>query len=105
MTGNPKGKIAWKFREEEATPRVKDIEWQTGRTGKIVGVAIFDGVRLAGTNVTRATLHNAGFMRRNKIAIESELTRSLKSQSYYVGGIAYKEPILTSIIRKCCDRT
>ncbi|MFT7642248.1 MAG: DNA ligase (NAD+), partial [Pirellulaceae bacterium] len=55
-TGNPKGKIAWKFREEEATPVIKEIEWQTGRTGKIVGVAIFDAVRLAKTNVSRATL-------------------------------------------------
>ena len=66
-TGNPKGKIAWKFREEEAAPTIQDIEWQTGRTGKIVAVAIFDPVRLAGTNVSRATLHNAGFMERNQI--------------------------------------
>ena len=73
VTGNPKGKIAWKFREEEATPIIKQIEWQTGRTGKIVGVAIFDPVRLAGTNVTRATLHNVGFMKRNKIAIGSKI--------------------------------
>jgi DNA ligase (NAD+) len=73
VTGNPRGKIAWKFREEEATPVIKEIEWQTGRTGKIVGVAIFDPVRLAGTNVTRATLHNAGFMLRNQIAIGSTI--------------------------------
>jgi DNA ligase (NAD+) len=66
-TGNPKGKIAWKFREEEATPVIKEIEWQTGRTGKLTSVAIFDPVRLAGTNVSRATLHNAGFMNRNQI--------------------------------------
>jgi DNA ligase (NAD+) len=73
-TGNPKGKIAWKFREEEATPTVKDLEWQTGRTGKIVAVAIFDAVRLAGTNVSRATLHNAGFMERNQITIGSVIS-------------------------------
>ena len=72
-TGNPKGKIAWKFREEEATPTIREIEWQTGRTGKIVGVAIFDAVRLAGTNVSRATLHNAGFMARNEITIGSKI--------------------------------
>ncbi|WP_417739446.1 NAD-dependent DNA ligase LigA [Rosistilla oblonga] len=72
-TGNPKGKIAWKFREEEATPVIRDIQWQTGRTGKIVAVAIFDPVRLAGTNVTRATLHNAGFMLRNQITIGSTI--------------------------------
>ncbi|MEC9093039.1 MAG: NAD-dependent DNA ligase LigA [Planctomycetota bacterium] len=74
VTGNPRGKIAWKFREEEATPIVKAIQWQTGRTGKIVAVAIFDAVRLAGTNVSRATLHNAGFMQRNEITIGSMIS-------------------------------
>lgn len=73
-TGNPRGKIAWKFREEEATPVIREIEWQTGRTGKIVAVAIFDAVRLAGTNVSRATLHNAGFMKRNQITIGSKIS-------------------------------
>ena len=73
LTGNPKGKIAWKFREEEATPIVKEIQWQTGRTGKLTAVAIFDAVRLAGTNVSRATLHNAGFMSRNQITIGSKI--------------------------------
>ena len=73
VAGNPKGKIAWKFREEEATPVIREIEWQTGRTGKLVGVAIFDAVRLAGTNVTRATLHNAGFMQRNEITLGSTI--------------------------------
>ena len=74
VTGNPKGKIAWKFREEEATPVVKEIEWKTGRTGKVTAVAIFDAVRLAGTNVSRATLHNAGFMQRRQITIGSKIS-------------------------------
>ncbi|MEM9944222.1 MAG: NAD-dependent DNA ligase LigA [Planctomycetota bacterium] len=73
VTGNPKGKIAWKFREEEAVPTIREIEWQTGRTGKLTSVAIFDPVRLAGTNVSRATLHNAGFMERNQITIGSQI--------------------------------
>ncbi|MEC8554859.1 MAG: NAD-dependent DNA ligase LigA [Planctomycetota bacterium] len=72
-TGNPKGKIAWKFREEEAHPVIREIEWQTGRTGKIVAVAIFDPVQLAGTNVSRATLHNAGFMQRKQIALGTQI--------------------------------
>lgn len=74
LTGNPKGKIAWKFREEEATPVIIDIEWKTGRTGKVTAVAIFEPVRLAGTNVSRATLHNAGFMERNQITIGSTIS-------------------------------
>lgn len=73
-TGNPRGKIAWKFREEEATPVVSEIQWQTGRTGKIVAVAVFEPVRLAGTNVSRATLHNAGFMLRNEITIGTKIS-------------------------------
>ncbi len=73
-TGNPKGKIAWKFREEEATPTIQAIEWQTGRTGKLTSVAVFDPVRLAGTNVSRATLHNAGFMDRNQITVGSKIS-------------------------------
>ncbi len=73
LTGNPKGKIAWKFREEEANPTINAIEWQTGRTGKLTSVAVFDAVRLAGTNVSRATLHNAGFMERNQITIGSRI--------------------------------
>lgn len=72
-TGNPKGKIAWKFAEERAKPFVKAIEWKTGRTGKIVPVAIFDGVQLAGTNVQRATLHNIGFMFREKIDVGTQI--------------------------------
>jgi len=72
-TGNPKGKIAWKFAEERVTAEVKDIEWKTGRTGSIKPVAVFDPVRLAGTNVSRATLHNIGFMIRHKIDIETKI--------------------------------
>jgi len=66
-TGNPRGKIAWKFAEERQQPVIKNIEWNTGRTGAIKPVAEFDPVRLAGTNVSRATLHNYGFMLRGKI--------------------------------------
>jgi DNA ligase (NAD+) len=68
-TGNPKGKIAWKFAEERAKPPVKDIEWNTGRGGSTTPVAIFEGVALAGTMVRRATLHNLGFMIRNQIGL------------------------------------
>ncbi len=72
-TGNPKGKIAWKFAEERATPIVKDIEWQVGRGGGLTPVAIFDAVSLAGTMVRRATLHNIGFMMRNKIGVGTKI--------------------------------
>jgi DNA ligase (NAD+) len=72
-TGNPKGKIAWKFAEETAAPTVKQIEWNTGRTGAVKPVAIFDAVPLAGTMVGRATLHNYGFMNKNRIDVGAQV--------------------------------
>ena len=38
----------------------------------------------------------------NQVPVEAELSRALKAQSYYVGGIAYKQPILKHIIKTCC---
>jgi len=72
-TGNPKGKIAWKFAEQRAHPPLKVKEWKTGRTGAIKPVGCFDAVALAGTQVGRATLHNVGFIFRNQIKIGTVL--------------------------------
>jgi DNA ligase (NAD+) len=60
VTGDPVGKIAWKFLEQKAMPEVSEIVWQAGRTGKITPVCKFPGVRLAGTTVTNASAHNLG---------------------------------------------
>lgn len=68
-TGNPKGRIAWKFAEEMKEVEIKSIECCTGRTGRIVPVLMFDPIQLAGTNVTQCTGHNYGFMIRNKIKV------------------------------------
>jgi DNA ligase (NAD+) len=68
-TGNPRGKIAWKFAEERALPVLKGKEWNTGRTGAVKPVGLFDAVSLAGTQVSRATLHNVGFIFRNQIKV------------------------------------
>lgn len=56
---DPKWAVAFKYPPEEKETTVKDIVLQTGRTGKITPVAVFDPpVLLAGTRVERATLHN-----------------------------------------------
>lgn len=55
----PRGAVAFKFPAEEATTRVKDIVISIGRTGAATPVAIFDPVRLAGSTVKHASLHNA----------------------------------------------
>ncbi|MCL2723189.1 MAG: NAD-dependent DNA ligase LigA [Polyangiaceae bacterium] len=59
----PKWAIAFKFQAERAVTTVRDIVVQVGRTGALTPVAIMDPVQLAGTTVTRATLHNADQIR------------------------------------------
>lgn len=54
----PRAAIAWKFPAEQGTTIVRDIQISVGRTGALTPVAIMDPVSLAGTIVTRASLHN-----------------------------------------------
>lgn len=54
----PRGAIAWKFPAEQGTTIVRDIQVSVGRTGALTPVAIMNPVALAGTTVTRASLHN-----------------------------------------------
>lgn len=54
----PRWAVAFKYPPEEKETVIRDIILQTGRTGRVTPVAIFDPVYLAGTKVERATLHN-----------------------------------------------
>jgi len=54
----PRGAIAYKYPAEQATTIVEDIEIQLGRTGALTPVAILKPVQVAGSTVSRATLHN-----------------------------------------------
>ncbi|MCL2447451.1 MAG: NAD-dependent DNA ligase LigA [Polyangiaceae bacterium] len=58
----PKWAIAYKFKAEQARTRVRAIAVQVGRTGALTPVAALDPVELAGTTVSRASLHNAGMI-------------------------------------------
>jgi len=54
----PRWAIAYKYPPEEKETVVKEIRLTVGRTGRITPTAIFEPIRLCGTNVERATLHN-----------------------------------------------
>ncbi len=56
------GHIAYKYPPEEKETVVREIEVSVGMTGRINPTAIFDPIRLCGTTVTRATLHNQDFI-------------------------------------------
>lgn len=58
----PKWAAAYKYPPEEKETKLLDIELSVGRTGRITPTAIFEPVRLCGTKVERATLHNQDFM-------------------------------------------
>ena len=65
----PKWATAFKFKPEEAVTKLLDIEINVGRTGAITPVAILEPVKLAGTSVSRASLHNADEIERLDIRI------------------------------------
>ncbi len=58
----PRWAVAYKYPPEEKESRLLDIELSVGRTGRITPTAIFEPVRLCGTSVSRATLHNQDFI-------------------------------------------
>jgi len=65
----PRGMIAYKFTPEEATTTVEDIRVQVGRTGTLTPVAVLKPVLVAGSTVSRATLHNEDEIRKKDIRI------------------------------------
>lgn len=65
----PRGSIAFKFSAEQATTIIEDIVVQIGRTGKLTPVAHLKPVAVAGSTVSRATLHNADEVARKDIRV------------------------------------
>ena len=64
---SPKWAVAYKFKAKQEFTRINKITWQVGRTGAITPVAEMDPVFLAGSTVSRATLHNIDEIHRKDI--------------------------------------
>lgn len=70
----PKWAVAFKYPPEEKQTKLKDIEIAVGRTGVLTPTAILESVHLAGTTVSRATLHNQDFINEKGIDIGDIVT-------------------------------
>ena len=71
---NPRWAIAYKFAAEQAVTRILDITVQVGRTGILTPVAELEPVFLAGSTISRATLHNEDEVKRKDIRIGDVVT-------------------------------
>ena len=65
----PRWAVAFKFPPEEKRTRLLDIEINVGRTGALTPTAVLEPVTLAGTTVSRATLHNEDFIKDRQIRL------------------------------------
>ena len=68
-TSTPKWAVAYKYPPEEKKTKLVSIDVQVGRTGVLTPTANLEPVRLAGTTVSRATLHNLNFIEERDIRI------------------------------------
>ena len=68
-TNTPKWAVAYKFPPEEKETVLEDITVAVGRTGVLTPTAVLSPVRLAGTTVSRATLHNLDFINKRGIML------------------------------------
>ena len=65
----PRWAIAYKYPPEKKETKVKDIRFQVGRTGVITPMAILEPVKVAGSTVSKTTLHNEDFMKEKDIKV------------------------------------
>ena len=98
---NPRWAIAFKYPPEQKQTTLKSIEINVGRTGTLTPVAIFDPVVIAGTTVSRASLHNQDFIDKKDIRIGDTIVvrkageiipEVIKSLNHQKNSVLYKLP-------------
>lgn len=98
--GCPKGAVALKFPHEEQVTRLKEVVWEIGASGRATPVAHFDEVRVAGVDVSRASLHNWGLVDKLGICIGDRVVVSRRNDvipyvervTTYEGGPRVEKP-------------
>ena len=70
----PRGAIAFKWSDETADTVLREVEWNTSRTGLINPVAVFDSVELEGTSVSRASIHNISIIKELKLGLGDRIS-------------------------------
>lgn len=66
---DPRWATAYKYPPEQAETTLEDIDWRVGRTGVLTPTAVLTPVKLSGSIISRATLHNEDFIRAKDIRI------------------------------------
>lgn len=95
----PRAAVAYKYPPEQATTVVKDIVISIGRTGVATPVAVFEPVRVAGTKVSHASLHNADEISRLDIRIGDTVV------IYKAGDIIPKVEMVLKDLRNSSQKT
>ncbi len=98
---NPRWAIAFKYPPEHKETILKEIEINVGRTGVLTPVALFDPILLAGTTVSRASLHNQDFIDKKEVRIGDTIVvrkageiipEVVKSVKHEPNSVPYKLP-------------
>jgi len=95
----PRAAVAYKYPPEQATTVVRDIVISIGRTGVATPVAVFEPVRVAGTKVSHASLHNADEISRLDIRIGDTVV------IYKAGDIIPKVDMVLKDLRNSIQKT
>ena len=69
----PKGKMAFKFPNETAKSKIKNIEFQVGSTGRITPVAILEKVKILGVDIERASVYNMAYLQKLELDVGAEV--------------------------------